>query len=103
LVLFEFGSCSSTPFFSKRIKKNSLIEHNEKGFQIVNKTKPKNVKLILTDSDSLDDYFKNSDRLNNDADIVIIDGPYGNKFVSKTLEKLFETRIKILDDSNKYK
>lgn len=57
LVLFEFGSGSSTSFFAERVKQVISIEHNKEWFEFVNKTKPNNVELILTDSDSVDDYL----------------------------------------------
>ena len=105
MVLFEFGSGSSTLFFAERVNKIISIEHKKEWYQIVSKTKPKNVELILTESDSLDDYLKYFNNLNDKVDIVIIDGLYRNECMIKASEKLSEKGVIILDDSelSKYK
>ncbi len=57
LVLFEFGSGNSTLFFAERVKNVISVEHNKEWYQIVNSTKPSNVRLVQTESDSVDDYL----------------------------------------------
>ena len=71
-------------------KKVISIEHNKEWHQIVNKVKPKNVELILTESDSIDDYLKYFNQLNDKVDIVVIDGLYRNECMIKSFEKLSE-------------
>lgn len=102
LVLFEFGSGNSTLFFAKRVKKVISIEHNKEWHQIVNKVKPQNVELILTKSDSIDDYLKYFSQLNDKVDVVIIDGLHRNECMIKVFEKLSERGVIILDDSERH-
>jgi hypothetical protein len=101
LVLFEFGSGSSTSFFAERVKQVISIEHNKEWFEIVNKTKPNNVKLILTDSDSVDDYLNYLTKLNEKIDVVIVDGLHRNECLINASEKLSEYGVIILDDSER--
>lgn len=101
LVLFEFGSGSSTSFFAERVKQVISIEHNKEWFEIVNKTKPNNVKLILTDSDSVDDYLNYFNNLKGKVDIVIVDGLHRNECLLNAFEKLSENGVIILDDSER--
>ncbi len=101
LVLFEFGSGSSTSFFAERVKQVISIEHNKEWFEIVNKTKPNNVELILTDSDLVDDYLNYFNELNDKVDIVIVDGLHRNECLINALEKLSENGVIVLDDSER--
>jgi len=101
LVLFEFGSGSSSSFFAERVKQVISIEHNKEWFEIVNKTKPNNVKLILTDSDSVDDYLNYLTKLNEKVDVIIVDGLHRNECLINALEKLSENGVIILDDSER--
>ncbi len=101
LVLFEFGSGSSTSFFAERVKQVISIEHNKEWFEIVNKTKPNNVKLILTDSDSIDDYLNYLNNLKEKVDVVIVDGLHRNECLTYALEKLSENGVIVLDDSER--
>ncbi len=102
LVLFEFGSGNSTLFFAERVKKVISIEHNKEWHQNVNKAKPQNVELILTNSDSLNDYLKYFNQLNDKVDIVVIDGLHRNECMVKSFEKLSEKGVVILDDSERH-
>ncbi|HCY74985.1 MAG TPA: FkbM family methyltransferase [Ignavibacteriales bacterium] len=101
LVLFEFGSGSSTSFFAERVKQVISIEHNKEWFEIVNKTKPNNAKLILTDSDSIDDYLNYLNNLKEKVDVVIVDGLHRNECLTYALEKLSENGVIVLDDSER--
>ena len=101
LVLFEFGSGSSTSFFAERVKQVISIEHNKEWFEIVNKTKPNNAKLILTDSDSIDDYLNYLNNLKEKVDVVIVDGLHRNECLTYALEKLAENGVIVLDDSER--
>ena len=101
LVLFEFGSGSSTSFFAERVNQVISIEHNKEWFEIVNKTKPNNAKLILTDSDSIDDYLNYLNNLKEKVDVVIVDGLHRNECLTYALEKLSENGVIVLDDSER--
>lgn len=101
LVLFEFGSGSSTSFFAERVKQVISIEHNKEWYEIVYKTKPNNVELILTDSDSVDDYLNYFNNLNDKLDMVIVDGLHRNDCLINAFEKLSENGVVVLDDSER--
>ncbi|MCU0342233.1 MAG: class I SAM-dependent methyltransferase [Ignavibacterium sp.] len=101
LVVFEFGSGSSTSFFAERVKKVISIEHNNEWFEIVNKSRPKNVELILTDSDSANDYLNYFIALKDKADIVIVDGLHRNECLIKACDNLSSNGVIILDDSER--
>ena len=105
LTVFEFGSGNSTVFFAERVKKVFSIEHNKEWYQIVNKSKPDNVDLILTKSDSSKDYLDAIKYMNVFADVIIVDGLHRIDCLKVAIEKLSEKGVIILDDSerNEYK
>lgn len=101
LVLFEFGSGNSTLFFAKRVKEVISVEHNKEWYQIVNSTKPSNVKLIQTESDSVTDYVGYFSNLKEKVDIIIVDGLHRNECLINSINKLSENGVIILDDSER--
>ncbi|MFZ1517646.1 MAG: class I SAM-dependent methyltransferase [Ignavibacteriaceae bacterium] len=101
LVLFEFGSGNSTLFFAKRVKEVISVEHNKEWYQIVNSTKPSNVKLIQTESDSVTDYVGYFSSLKEKVDIIIVDGLHRNECLINSINKLSENGVIILDDSER--
>jgi hypothetical protein len=101
LVLFEFGSGNSTLFFAKRVKHAISVEHNKEWYQIVNSTKPSNVKLVLTESDSVNDYLGYFNNLEEKVDIIIVDGLHRNECLINSINKLSENGVIILDDSER--
>jgi len=101
ITVFEFGSGSSTSFFAERVKNVISIEHNKEWYQIVNKTKPNNVELILTESDSSTDYLKPFNNLDHKVDMIIVDGLHRNDCMIRAYEKLSERGVIILDDSER--
>lgn len=101
ISLFEFGSGNSTLFFAERVKKTISIEHNKEWYEIVNKSKHKNVSLILTDSDSESNYLEYFNKLNESLDIIIVDGLHRNECVIKAVDKLSSSGVIILDDSER--
>lgn len=102
LVLFEFGSGSSTSFFAERVKQVISIEHNKEWYEIVNKIKRDNVELILSDSDSVSDYLNYFNDLKGKVDIAIVDGLHRNECLINALEKLSENGVIVLDDSERH-
>ncbi len=102
LFLFEFGSGNSTLYFSKKVSKVISIEHNKEWYNLVNKTKPQNVEIILTKSDSLYDYLEYFDKIKSKVDIIVVDGLHRNECLKHSVEKLSEKGVIILDDSERY-
>lgn len=101
LVLFEFGSGNSTLFFAERVNTVISVEHNKEWYQIVNSTKPSNVKLVQTESDSTFDYLKYFNNLIEKVDIIIVDGLHRNECLINSVNKLSENGVIILDDSER--
>ena len=101
LVLFEFGSGNSTLFFAERVKNVISVEHNKEWYQIVNSTKPSNVRLVQTESDSVDDYLTYFNYLKEKVDIIIVDGLHRNECLVNSINKLSENGVIILDDSER--
>jgi hypothetical protein len=101
LVLFEFGSGNSTLFFADKVKKVISIEHNKDWYRIVSKTKPENVELILTKTNSSIDYLEHLSDLKEDLDIIIVDGLHRIDCLKLAVGKLSEQGVIILDDSER--
>lgn len=101
LVLFEFGSGNSTLFFAERVKNVISVEHNKEWYQIVNSTKPSNVRLVQTESDSVNDYLEYFNNLKETVDIIIVDGLHRNECLVNSINKLSENGVIILDDSER--
>ncbi len=101
LVLFEFGSGNSTLFFAERVNTVISVEHNKEWYQIVNSTKPSNVKLVQTESDSVYDYLEYFNNLKEKVDLIIVDGLHRNECLINSVNKLSENGVIILDDSER--
>lgn len=101
LTLFEFGSGNSTLFFSKKVKKDISVEHNKEWYDFINKIKPSNVELVLTKSDSVNDYLSYFNNLKDKLDIIIVDGLHRNECLINAIDKLSNKGIVILDDSER--
>jgi hypothetical protein len=101
ISVFEFGSGNSTLFFAKRVKEVLSVEHNKEWYQIVNRTKPANVKLVHTISDSVNDYLEYFINLTEKVNIIIVDGLHRNDCLINSISKLSENGVVILDDSER--
>ncbi len=101
IILFEFGSGNSTLFFASKVKDVISIEHNKEWYQIVNSTKPSNVKLVQTESDSVNDYLEFFNKLKEKIDVIIVDGLHRNECLVNSINKLSENGVIILDDSER--
>ena len=101
LTVFEFGSGNSTLFFAERVKKVISIEHNNEWYQIVSKAKPDNVDLILTKSDSSENYLDYIKTMNEVVDVIIVDGLHRIDCLKAAIEKLSGMVVIILDDSER--
>jgi SAM-dependent methyltransferase len=101
IVLFEFGSGNSTSFFAKRVKEVISVEHNKEWYQIVNSTKPSNVNLVQSESDSVNNYLEFFSKLKEKVDVIIVDGLHRNECLISSINKLSENGVIILDDSER--
>lgn len=101
LVVFEFGSGNSTLFFSEKVKKVISIEHNQEWYQLISKNKPENVEIILTKSNSSNDYLEYLNKIYDKVDLIIVDGIHRNECMIRAFDKLSERGVIILDDSER--
>jgi len=99
--VFEFGSGNSTLFFSERVKKVSSVEHNSEWYNKLKSKMPANSNLILSKSDSSDDYVAVLKHSNNKFDLIIVDGIHRNECCYEAANRLTEKGVIILDDSER--
>lgn len=101
LFVFEFGSGNSTLFFSEKTKRVISIEHNNAWYQIISKNKPENVEIVLTKTDSINDYLEYLNYIEDKVDLIVVDGLHRNECTIKACDKLSERGVIILDDSER--
>ena len=99
--VFEFGSGNSTLFFAKRIKHVTSVEHNVEWYNKLISIIPDNVNLLLSKTDSVDDYVGLINLSKNKFDIVFIDGIHRNKCSQNAVEGLSKRGVIVLDDSER--
>ena len=96
MKVFEYGSGASTSWWARLVKEIDSVEHNEKWFELVQKTKPTNSNVFL---ETGEEYFSRIVSMDKKYDIVFIDGLDRNKCVEPSLSGLKENGIIIWDDS----
>jgi len=101
LNIFEFGSGNSTLFFAKRIKHVTSVEHNVEWYNKLIRKIPDNVNLLLSKTDTEDDYVGLIKLSKNKFDIVFIDGIHRNECSHSAVEILSERGVIVLDDSER--
>jgi len=99
--VFEFGSGNSTLFFAKRIKHVTSVEHNAEWYNKLMSNIPDNVNLLLSKTESVDDYAGLINSSNNKYDLVFIDGIHRNECSHTAVEILSERGVIVLDDSER--
>jgi precorrin-6B methylase 2 len=102
-ILFEYGSGSSTMYFSKKVQTVISVEHNQLWFNKVNENLPNNVTLIFVPLDFNATYCKSIHQFNHKFDIVLVDGRDRVNCVKQSIAKLSEKGIIILDNSTREK
>ncbi len=96
--IFEFGSGSSTLWWSNNISKVISCEHDLKWVKKL-KPLPSNVEIFHKDlNKGYSDFIKT---FSNEFDIVVIDGRKRNKCMKNCIPSLKQDGIIILDDSHR--
>ena len=72
--VFEFGSGNSTLFFARKVRDVTSVEHSIEWYNKLKNKIPNNSKLILSKSDSSEDYVAGLKQANKTFDLIIIDG-----------------------------
>ncbi len=99
--VFEFGSGNSTLFFAKRVKEVSSVEHNSEWHNKLISKIPGNSNLLLSKSDSSDNYLAELRQLNEKFDLIIIDGIHRVDCCLFASNYLSDKGVIILDDSER--
>lgn len=98
--IFEWGSGSSSLFYARRGKEILSIEHNKKWFNIVNRDKVDNQKIILLEEKN--DYVEAILSQDKKFDIIVIDGKHRYECSRNAVKCLSEVGLVILDNSDWY-
>ncbi|MCH9030241.1 MAG: FkbM family methyltransferase [Bacteroidetes bacterium] len=101
LNVFEFGSGNSTLFFAKKVNEATSVEHNIEWYNKLKSKIPNNSKIILSLSDSSEDYIAVLKQSNKKYDIIIIDGIHRVDCCLSASNYLTDNGVIILDDSEK--
>ncbi|QSH40365.1 FkbM family methyltransferase [Lentisphaerota bacterium ZTH] len=96
MTLFEYGSGSSTRWYSERAKKVVCYEHDKVWHENIKFNIPSNVSLHLKTGD---DYFDTTP--DEFFSIVVVDGLDRNRCLNSILKILNDTGIIIWDDSHR--
>jgi precorrin-6B methylase 2 len=98
--IFEFGSGSSTLWWSKRAKSVNSIEREEDWYQFIKSQCPSNVTIELCKNEGK--YAECILTKNINFDVIIIDGAVRYPCVETALKKIKDNGIIILDNSEWY-
>ncbi|MCP3964746.1 MAG: class I SAM-dependent methyltransferase [Lentisphaerae bacterium] len=97
LCIFEYGSGSSTMWFSKRCKKIVSCEHDRAWYKKIKDQIPDNATIIYKKPGK--DYIEAIKNFSHVFDIILIDGIDRVQCMENCLEALKKDGIIILDDS----
>ncbi|AFH50590.1 Fkbm family methyltransferase [Ignavibacterium album JCM 16511] len=102
MIIFEYGSGSSTLFFAERVKEIISVETDKEWFnKIVNKL-PSNARLIFYEQVNFDcTYAEVIKTTNKKYDIIIVDAIEREEAISISIELLKENGVIILDNSER--
>lgn len=105
LSIFEYGSGSSTIFYSNFVKSIVSVEHDSQWFQKIKNLVPKNVDILLVPIglDFGESYAKSIYSKDEKYDIIIVDGRYRVKCVIEAAAYLTDIGVIILDNSERSK
>lgn len=99
-TIFEWGSGNSSLFWAKRAKEVVSIEHDKKWFNMVNRDKLDNQKIIFLEEKS--DYVEVILSQNKRFDIIVVDGRHRYECSKNAVRCLSECGLIILDNSDWY-
>lgn len=101
MILFEFGSGSSTHFYANKVKKLYCVEHDDLWFKKVSQDLPNNVYLYFQELEYGGDYAKKAISSNIKFDVIIVDGRDRVNCIINSIEALSENGVIVLDDSER--
>lgn len=109
MIIAEFGSGSSTKWFSERVKKIISIENEREWYyKILEEIKDSNVDYRLIEYNEYDENSKNkyinalSEFSDEYFDFILIDGRLRNKSLIASYKKVKKNGIIMLDNAERY-
>lgn len=101
MVLFEFGSGSSTLYYSSKVKEVHTVEHDKDWSNKISKMLPENVNMKRIELEYGGDYSKASSISNLKYDVIIVDGRDRVNCIINSIESLSSNGVLVLDDSER--
>lgn len=101
LVVFEYGSGSSTLFYADHVRRVVSVEHDEEWYKKIVGSKPGNTEMIYTQLSTDGEYARKAAMLNEKFDIIIVDGRDRVNCCKHSLSALTEKGVIVLDDSER--
>jgi tRNA A58 N-methylase Trm61 len=100
LSLFEYGSGNSTSFYASLVKNVTSIEMNEQWYEYVRQTIPSNVRLILFEAGSQENYCEIARQQDQKFDVIVVDAEKRVDCLKQAPAALTDTGVIILDDAD---
>ena len=97
--VFEFGSGNSSLYWSSKSKSVISVEDNKDWFEIVNKKKKPNQRLVYCAEES--EYVATLSRQGRKFDIIVIDGNHRLECTSEAIKMLDSDGLILLDNSDR--
>lgn len=97
-IVFEWGGGASSKYFSKKCKEIITIEDNDEWFKFLEANKLPNQTLHL--EPTKDGYVNSISKLQNNFDIIIVDGSYREDCLRVGSQRLNQGGFLILDNSD---
>jgi hypothetical protein len=101
LNLLEYGSGSSTLFYSKRVKSVVAVEHEKEWIEKIKLSLPANVSIIQENLEYNGEYSKASLKTGKKFHLIIVDGRDRVNCLINSISSLTDDGVMILDDSER--
>lgn len=99
--IFEYGSGNSTIYYSKRVNSVTSVEHDKDWYEKIKVNLPRNVNLVYKMLEYNGEYCKAIEEFDKRFDIVIVDGRDRVNCIKKSIDRVKENGVIILDDSER--
>lgn len=101
LIIFEYGSGSSTLFYAKHVKRVVSVEHDEAWYNKIVKSKAQNAEMIFSKLEKGGEYSKKAATLGEQFDMIIVDGRDRVNCCISSVAALNPSGVLVLDDSER--
>ncbi len=101
LTVFEYGSGSSTIYYSARVSKVIAVEHEREWFELVKKKVRNNAAILFQELDRDGKYCRTAKTTGGLFDIISIDGRDRVNCAINSIDCLTEKGVILLDDTDR--